>query len=107
MQFSGRSLKFNQRLKTANRFSCYEVWKCIPNQTKNSIRYTETVPLKIREVVESSNPAAGGLCEPRATIVFFEADGRITVVSGRLGDDVRRGTYKAILKQTGIEEDKT
>jgi predicted RNA binding protein YcfA (HicA-like mRNA interferase family) len=39
--------------------------------------------------------------------VFRSPDGRITVVSGRLGDDVRPGTYRAILRQTGIEEDKT
>jgi predicted RNA binding protein YcfA (HicA-like mRNA interferase family) len=27
------------------------------------------------------------------------------VVSGKLGDDVRPGTYKAILKQTKIKEE--
>jgi predicted RNA binding protein YcfA (HicA-like mRNA interferase family) len=37
--------------------------------------------------------------------VFRYADGRITVVSGKLGDDVRPGTYKAILKQTKIKEE--
>ena len=36
--------------------------------------------------------------------IFQGSDGRITVVSGRLGDDVRPGTYRAILRQTGIEE---
>lgn len=36
--------------------------------------------------------------------VFKNADGRITVVSGRLGDDVRPGTYRAVLRQTGIKE---
>lgn len=30
--------------------------------------------------------------------VFRSSDGRITVVSGRLGDDVRPGTYRAILR---------
>ncbi len=35
--------------------------------------------------------------------VFRNADGRITVVSGKLGDDVRPGTYRAILRQTGIK----
>ena len=50
---------------------------------------------------------AGGSCAPPATTVFFEVPMGITVVSDRLGDDVRPGTYKAILRQTGIEEDKT
>ncbi len=36
--------------------------------------------------------------------VFQSADGRITVVSGKSGEDVRIGTYRAILKQAGIEE---
>jgi predicted RNA binding protein YcfA (HicA-like mRNA interferase family) len=36
--------------------------------------------------------------------VFQNAEGRITVVSGRLGDDVRPGTYRAVLRQTGIRE---
>lgn len=35
--------------------------------------------------------------------VFRNADGRITVVSGKLGDDVRPGTYRAVLRQTGIK----
>lgn len=37
--------------------------------------------------------------------VFRYSDGRITVVSGKLGADVRPGTYKAILKQTKIKEE--
>ena len=36
--------------------------------------------------------------------VFQNPEGRITVVSGKLGDDVRPGTYRAILRQTGIKE---
>jgi len=48
------------------------------------------VPFKVREVIKK-----------------LETDGRITVVSGRLDDDVRPGTYRAILKQAGIEEGKT
>ncbi|MGD0771564.1 MAG: type II toxin-antitoxin system HicA family toxin [Candidatus Solibacter sp.] len=36
--------------------------------------------------------------------VFQNPDGRITVVSGKLGDDVRPGTYRAVLRQTGIKE---
>ena len=36
--------------------------------------------------------------------VFRNAEGRITVVSGKLGDDIRPGTYRAVLRQTGIKE---
>ena len=36
--------------------------------------------------------------------IFQDPDGRITVVSGKLGDDVRLGTYRAVLRQTGIKE---
>ena len=36
--------------------------------------------------------------------VFKNPEGRIAVVSGRLGDDVRPGTYHAVLRQTGIKE---
>jgi predicted RNA binding protein YcfA (HicA-like mRNA interferase family) len=36
--------------------------------------------------------------------IFQNADGRITIVSGKLGDDVRPGTYRAVLRQTGIKE---
>ncbi|MEO7143674.1 MAG: type II toxin-antitoxin system HicA family toxin [Bryobacteraceae bacterium] len=36
--------------------------------------------------------------------VFRSDDGRIAVVSGKLGDDVRTGTYRAILRQTGVED---
>jgi predicted RNA binding protein YcfA (HicA-like mRNA interferase family) len=36
--------------------------------------------------------------------VFRSPDGRITVVSGKVGDDVRPGTFRAILRQTGIKE---
>ena len=36
--------------------------------------------------------------------VFQNPEGRITVVSGKLGDDVRTGTYRAVLRQTGIKE---
>jgi predicted RNA binding protein YcfA (HicA-like mRNA interferase family) len=36
--------------------------------------------------------------------VFHNAEGRITVVSGKPGDDVRPRTYRAVLRQTGIKE---
>jgi predicted RNA binding protein YcfA (HicA-like mRNA interferase family) len=36
--------------------------------------------------------------------IYRNPEGRVTVVSGKPGDDVRPGTWRAILKQTGIEE---
>ncbi|MBL0160615.1 MAG: type II toxin-antitoxin system HicA family toxin [Bryobacterales bacterium] len=63
------------------------------------------MPLKVREVIRKLEAAGWRLMRTSGDHrVFRSSDGRITVVSGRLGDDVRPGTYKAILKQTGIEE---
>ena len=64
------------------------------------------VPLKVREVIKELERA--GWVHIRAKgdhRVFRYSDGRITVVSGRLGDDVRPGTYRAILKQSRIKEE--
>jgi len=63
------------------------------------------VPLKVREVIKELEKA--GWRQVRAKgdhRVFKHSDGRITVVSGQLSDDVRPGTYKAILRQTKIKE---
>ena len=65
------------------------------------------MPLKVREVIRKIERAGWRLVRTSGDHrVFRSPDGRITVVSGRLGDDVRPGTYNAILRQTGIEEDK-
>jgi predicted RNA binding protein YcfA (HicA-like mRNA interferase family) len=65
------------------------------------------VPLKVRDVIKKLENSGWHLVRTSGDHrVFRGADGRITVVSGRLGDDVRPGTYRAILRQTGIEEDK-
>jgi predicted RNA binding protein YcfA (HicA-like mRNA interferase family) len=64
------------------------------------------VPLKIREVIKELEKA--GWRQVRAKgdhRIFKDSDGRITVVSGQLGDDVRPGTYKAILRQTKLKEE--
>jgi len=63
------------------------------------------VPLKVREVIQLLQ--ANGWTNVRTNgdhRVFRDKDGRITVVSGRSGDDVRPGTFRAILRQTGIKE---
>ena len=65
------------------------------------------MPLKVRDVIrlleknEWSHVRTTG--DHR---IYRAADGRVTVVSGKLGDDVRLGTWRAILKQTGLEEPK-
>lgn len=72
-------------------------------------RTLSAVPLKVRQVIRKIEDAGWRLVRTSGDHrVFRSPDGRITVVSGRLGDDVRPGTYRAIMKQTGIaEEDKS
>jgi predicted RNA binding protein YcfA (HicA-like mRNA interferase family) len=65
------------------------------------------VPLKIREVIKTLEKA--GWRHVRTSgdhRIFRSSDGRITVVSGKLSDDVRPGTYRAILRQTGIKDER-
>jgi predicted RNA binding protein YcfA (HicA-like mRNA interferase family) len=72
------------------------------------MRQAESVPLKVREGIREIEEAGFWLVRTSGDHgVFRSPDGRITVVSGRLGDDVRPDTYRAILRQTGIEGDKT
>ena len=64
------------------------------------------LPLKVREVIRILEKA--GWRHVRTTgdhRIFRRGDGRTTIVSGKLGDDVRPGTYRAILRQTGIEDE--
>jgi len=64
------------------------------------------VPIKVTDVIKELEKA--GWRQVRAKgdhRIFKHSDGRITVVSGQLGDDVRPGTYKAILRQTKIKEE--
>ena len=61
--------------------------------------------VKVRDLIKTLETA--GWRHVRTTgdhRVFQNPEGRITVVSGRLGDDVRPGTYRAVLRQTGIKE---
>jgi len=63
------------------------------------------VPLKVREVIKLLEKHGWRLVRTTGDHrVFRSAEGRITVVSGKAGDDVRPGTYSAILRQTGIKE---
>ena len=67
--------------------------------------YTWVLTLKVRELIKLLERS--GWRHVRTSgdhRVFRSLDGRMTVVSGNLGDDVRTGTYRAILRQTGIEE---
>jgi predicted RNA binding protein YcfA (HicA-like mRNA interferase family) len=64
------------------------------------------VPLKVREVIKELEDAGWVQVRTKGDHrVFRYSDGRTTVVSGKLGDDVRPGTYKAILRQTKIKEE--
>src|ERR1035437_300351 len=68
-------------------------------------RILRCVPLRVRDVIKALEQA--GWRHVRTTgdrRVFRGPGGRITVVSGRLGDDVRLGTHRAILRQTGIKD---
>jgi len=65
------------------------------------------VPLKVREVIRLLEKHDWRHMRTTGDHrVYRSSDGRITVVSGKLGDDVRPGTWQAILRQTGIEEHK-
>jgi predicted RNA binding protein YcfA (HicA-like mRNA interferase family) len=65
------------------------------------------VPLKVREVIAKLEAAGWRITRTKGDHrIYRNPDGRITVVSGKLGDDVRPGTYKAILRQTGMEDSK-
>lgn len=62
-------------------------------------------PLKVREVIRMLEKS--GWRHVRTSgghRIFQSVDGRFTVVSGKSGDDVRTGTYRAVLRRTGIEE---
>lgn len=65
------------------------------------------MPLKIREVIRKLETAGWRNVRTKGDHrVFRHPDGRITIVSGKLGEDVRPGTYAAILRQTKIEEER-
>ncbi len=62
------------------------------------------MPLKVREVIRDLSDAGWLHVRTKGDHrVFQHPDGRTTVISGQLGDDVRPGTYKAILKQTRMK----
>lgn len=64
------------------------------------------MPLKVRDMIKELEQAGWRHVRTKGDHrVFQQSDGRITVVSGHLGDDVRPGTYKAILRQTRIKEE--
>jgi predicted RNA binding protein YcfA (HicA-like mRNA interferase family) len=64
------------------------------------------VPLKVREVIKELEKAGWLHVRTKGDHkVFRYRDGWITVISGKPGDDVRPGTYNAILRQTKIKEE--
>ena len=63
------------------------------------------MPVKVRDLIRTLENA--GWRHVRTSgdhRVFKNLEGHITIVSGKLGDDVRPGTYRAVLRQTGIKE---
>jgi predicted RNA binding protein YcfA (HicA-like mRNA interferase family) len=63
--------------------------------------------MKIREVIRKLKQAGWRLVRTSGDHLVLRNDaGRITIASGRLGHDVRPGTYQALLKQTGVAEEK-
>jgi predicted RNA binding protein YcfA (HicA-like mRNA interferase family) len=63
------------------------------------------VAVKVRDLIKTlENAGWRHLRTSGDHRIFQDPDGRITVVSGKLGDDVRLGTYRAVLRQTGIKE---
>jgi len=64
------------------------------------------VPLKVRGVIKELEKSGWQHVRTKGDHrIFRHSDGRITVVSGKLGDDVRPGTYRAVLRQTRIKEE--
>lgn len=64
------------------------------------------MPKKVREVIHMLERAGWRHVRTSGDHRIFQAqDGRTTVVSGRLGSDVPAGTYRGILKQTGLKEE--
>jgi len=70
-----------------------------------AVSFAWSVPLKARDVIGSLERQQWRHVRTSGDQrIYRSPDGRITVVSGELGEDVRQGTWRAILKQTGIEE---
>jgi predicted RNA binding protein YcfA (HicA-like mRNA interferase family) len=73
----------------------------VKTAAKRSVKLLVTlvvVPLKVREVIRQLEKAGWLHVRTKGDDrVYRYLDGRITVISGKLGDDVRPGTYKAIL----------
>ena len=63
------------------------------------------MPLKVREVIKLLEKNVWRLLRTKGDHrIYGDNEGRTTVLSGQTGDDVRPGTYRAILRQTGIKD---
>jgi len=63
------------------------------------------VPVKVRDLIRTLENAGWRHIRTSGDHrVFKNPEGRITVVSGKPGNDVRPGTYRAVLRQTSIKE---
>lgn len=65
------------------------------------------MPRKVREVIRLIEESGWRLVRTRGDHrIYRSPDGRTTVISGNMSDDVRPGTFQAILRQTGIKDGK-
>ncbi len=63
------------------------------------------MPLKVREVIRLLEKNGWRLLRTKGDHrIYGDSEGRTPVLSGGAGDDVRPGTYRAILRQTGIKD---
>ena len=66
--------------------------------------YSELVPLKVKEIIKLLERHDWRHVRTSGDHRIYKSpDGRVTVVSGTLSEEVRPGTWRAILRQTGIE----
>ena len=67
----------------------------------------ERVPVKVRELIRLLETNGWRHIRTNGSHrIFRHPDGRTTVISGKSSNDIRIGTYRAILRQTGMEEPK-
>jgi len=74
-------------------------------RTARRALFFNCVPLRVRDVIKLLEQHEWRHVRTTGDHrIFRSPHGRVTVISGKLGDDIRPGTYRAILRQTGIKE---
>ncbi|HYA15890.1 MAG TPA: type II toxin-antitoxin system HicA family toxin, partial [Bryobacteraceae bacterium] len=84
--------------------SPYSPGECL-HRFQDTLAHLCFVPVKIRDLIRQLEAAGWQHVRTRGDHrIMRHPDGRITVVAGKPGSDVRPGAYRAILRQTGIKE---